>query len=158
MIPAHQTNFAQLIDDVKMSLAAEDEEEATSLCIAPQFRIPSETIGAAICSPRLNRFQLRFQRSNLREAINRWEKQDFHTVSASIDFVKSSLPINLIHHWTEHELDFVVVVYFFCGCCSCILFWASGLDYETVGLWDRETVGFWCQKIIKFISKSLNVM
>ena len=57
MIPAHQTNFAQLIDDVKMSLAAEDEEEAMSLCIAPQF-----------------------------------------SVSASIDFVKSSLPINLIHH------------------------------------------------------------
>ena len=31
--------------------------------------------------------------SNLQEAINRWEKQDFHTVSASIDFLKSSLPI-----------------------------------------------------------------
>ena len=61
MIPAHQTNFAQLIDDVKMSLAAEDEEEAMSLCIAPQLRNSSETIGVAICSPRLDRFQLRFQ-------------------------------------------------------------------------------------------------
>jgi hypothetical protein len=36
--------------------------------------------------------------SNLQEAINRWEKQDFHTVSSSIGFVKSSLPIPLIHH------------------------------------------------------------
>jgi hypothetical protein len=70
MIPVHRTNFTQLIDDVKKSLAAEDKE-AMSLCIAPQFELPpgfqskirnsSETIGVAICSPRLNRFQLRFQ-------------------------------------------------------------------------------------------------
>jgi hypothetical protein len=31
--------------------------------------------------------------SNVQEAINRWEKQDFHTVFSSIGFVKSSLPI-----------------------------------------------------------------
>ena len=53
-----------------MSLAAEDEG-ATSLFIAPQIKLPpgfqnkirnsSETIGVAICSPRPNRFQLRFQ-------------------------------------------------------------------------------------------------
>jgi hypothetical protein len=58
-----------------MSLAAEDEE-ATSLFIAPQFELPSgfqnkirnssETIGVAICPPRSNRFQLRFQETLVR--------------------------------------------------------------------------------------------
>jgi hypothetical protein len=70
MIPVHRTNFTQLIDNVQTSLATEDKE-ATSLCIPPQFQLPSgfqnkirnssETIGVAICSPRSNRFQLRFQ-------------------------------------------------------------------------------------------------